>query len=161
MVKNPSANAGDVGLIPGSGRSPGERPGFEPWVKKITWRRKRQPTPIFLLGKSHGQRSLADYSPWGHKRVRQDSATEQQPAGWCLTGFVVVFLSLSHVQLFCNPMDYSSLLSPWNFSGKNTGMGCHFLLQGIFLTQGSNPCLLNWQADSLSLSNQEAQLALC
>ena len=32
---------------------------------------------------------------------------EQQPAGWCLTGFVVVFLSLSHVQLFCNPMDCS------------------------------------------------------
>ena len=59
-----------------------------------------------------------------------------------------------YVWLFCNPMDYSSPLSPWNFSGKNTGMGCHFLLQGIFLTQGSNPCLLNWQADSLSLSNQ-------
>ena len=39
-------------------------------------------------------------------------------------------------------------LSPWNFPGKNTGMGCYFLLQGIFLTQRSNPCLL--QADSLS-----------
>ena len=36
---------------------------------------------------------------------------------------------------------------------KNTGVGCHFLLQGIFLTQGSNLCLLNWQADSLSLSH--------
>ena len=39
---------------------------------------------------------------------------------------------------------------------KNTGMGCHFLLHGIFLTQGSNPCLLrlpNWQADSLPLSH--------
>ena len=38
------------------------------------------------------------------------------------------------------------------FSGKNTGVGCHFLLQGIFPTQGSNPrlpCLLHWQADSL------------
>ena len=31
---------------------------------------------------------------------------------------------------------------PWNFPGKNTGMGCHFLLQGIFLTQGLNPGLL-------------------
>ena len=43
---------------------------------------------------------------------------------------------------------------PWNFPGKNTGMGCHFLLQIIFLTQGSNPCLLHllhWQADSLPL----------
>ena len=44
------------------------------------------------------------------------------------------------------------LLSPWDFPGKNTGVGCHFPLQGIFLTQGLNPCLLHWQADSLPLS---------
>ena len=46
------------------------------------------------------------------------------------------------------------LLSPWNFPGKNTGLGCHFLLQEIFPTQGSNPhllCLLHWQMDSLPL----------
>ena len=36
----------------------------------------------------------------------------------------------------------SRLLCPWNFRGKNTGVGCHFLLQGIFPTQGLNPCLL-------------------
>ena len=40
---------------------------FHLWVGKIPWRRKWQPTPIFLLRKSHGQRSLAGYSPWGHK----------------------------------------------------------------------------------------------
>ena len=40
---------------------------FNPWVKKIPWRRKWQPTPIFLPEKSHGQRSLVGYSPWGHK----------------------------------------------------------------------------------------------
>ena len=45
-------------------------------------------------------------------------------------------------------------LCPWNFPGKNTGVSCHFLLQGIFPTQGSNLCLLRWQADSLSLSHQ-------
>ena len=43
------------------------RPGFDPWVRKIPWRRKWQPTPVFLPGKSHGQRSLAGYSPWGCK----------------------------------------------------------------------------------------------
>ena len=43
------------------------RPGFDPWVRKILWRRKWQPTPVFLPGKSHGQRSLADYSSWGCK----------------------------------------------------------------------------------------------
>ena len=45
-------------------------------------------------------------------------------------------------------------LCPWGFPGKNTGVGCHFLLQGIFPAQGSNPCLLRWQADSLPLSHQ-------
>ena len=43
------------------------------------------------------------------------------------------------------------LLSLWDFPGKNTGAGCHFLLQGIFQTQGSIPCLLHWQAGSLPL----------
>ena len=47
------------------------RRGFYPWVGKIPWRRKWQPTPVFLPGKSHGQRGLVGYSPWGH-RVTHD-----------------------------------------------------------------------------------------
>ena len=43
------------------------RPGFDPGVRKISWRRKWQPTPVFLPGKSHGQRSLVGYSLWGCK----------------------------------------------------------------------------------------------
>ena len=50
------------------------RPGFHPWVGKIPWRRAWQPTPVFLPGESHGQRSLAGYSPWGRK---ESDATEQ------------------------------------------------------------------------------------
>ena len=52
--KEPTSNAGDVtgsDLIPGVG--------------KIPWRRAWQPTPVFLSGESHGQRSLMGYSPWG------------------------------------------------------------------------------------------------
>ena len=45
---------------------------FNPWVRKIPWRRKRQPTPGFLPGKPHGQRGLADYRPWGRERVGHD-----------------------------------------------------------------------------------------
>ena len=41
--------------------------GFDTWVRKIPWRRKWQPTPVFLPGESHGQRSLVGYSPWGDK----------------------------------------------------------------------------------------------
>ena len=40
---------------------------FDPWVGKIPWSREWQPTPVFLPGTSHGQRSLVGYSPWGHK----------------------------------------------------------------------------------------------
>ena len=45
---------------------------LNPWVGKIPWNRKWQPAPVFLPGKSHGQRNLAGYSPWGHKRVGYD-----------------------------------------------------------------------------------------
>ena len=43
------------------------RPGFDPWVGKIPWRRQWHPTPVLLPGKSHRWRSLVGYSPWGHK----------------------------------------------------------------------------------------------
>ena len=45
----------------------GDRCQFDPWVGKSPWRSKWQPTPVFLPGKSHGQRSLAGRSPWSHK----------------------------------------------------------------------------------------------
>ena len=45
---------------------------FDPWVGKIPWSRKQQPTPVFLPGKFHGERSLVGYSTWGHKRVRHN-----------------------------------------------------------------------------------------
>ena len=44
-----------------------KRCGFDPWVRKMPWSRKWQPTPVFLPGIFHGQRSLGIYSPWGHK----------------------------------------------------------------------------------------------
>ena len=60
VVKNPSANTGDLGSIPGSGRFPGEG----------------NSNPA---GKSHGQRSLVGYGPWGCKRLRPDLATKTPP----------------------------------------------------------------------------------
>ena len=57
----------------------------------------------------------------------------------------------------CNYMDCSPtrLLCPWDSLGNNTGVGCHFLFQGIFPTQGLNPhhlCFLNWHTGSLPLA---------
>ena len=48
------------------------RPQFDPWVGKILWRRKWQPSPVFLSGEFHGQKRLAGYSPWGSQGVRHD-----------------------------------------------------------------------------------------
>ena len=56
------------------------------------------------------------------------------------------------------------LLCPWNSPGKNPGVGCHALLQEVFPTQESNPCLLGvvrWQAGSLPLITGEAHHLLC
>ena len=48
-------------------RLPTMRPSFDPWVGKILWRRKWQPTPVLLPGKSYGWRSMVGYSPWGRR----------------------------------------------------------------------------------------------
>ena len=66
----------------------------------------------------------------------------------------MVSLSVVPESLQPHGLQLISLLCPWNSPSKNTGVGCHFIPQGIFLTQGSNPCLLHWQADSLPLSHQ-------
>ena len=67
MVKNTACSAGDtedVGSLTGDG-----------WVGKAPWRRAWRPTPVFLSGKSDGQRSLAGYNPWGHKELDTTEAT--------------------------------------------------------------------------------------
>ena len=61
-----------------------ERLGFDLWVRKIPWRRKWQPTPVFLLGKSHGWTNLAGYSPWGSK---ESDTTEDFTSLWNLEGW--------------------------------------------------------------------------
>ena len=56
------------------------RPKFDPWVRKIPWRREQQPTAVFWPGESHRQRSLAGYSPWDHKDSEQ--LTLQHSVHW-------------------------------------------------------------------------------
>ena len=74
----------------------------------------------------------------------------------CLSAFKHMSM-LSSDWLFAAPWT-ARLLSPWIFPGRNTRVGCHSLLQGIFPSQGLNPCrlcLLSWQADSLPLASPE------
>ena len=68
---------------------------------------------------------------------------------------------LSRARLFATPwiVACTKLLCPWDFQGKSTGVGCHFLLQGIFPTQGSNPGLSHCRQMLYCLSHQGSQIA--
>ena len=122
------------------------RLGFNPWVGKIPWRRTWLSTPVFLPGESHGQRSLAGYSPWGC-RVRYDWATDMHAysAFWTLRGVVplilfylvcplVSFIFLRCLETSCNTSsltEITSVLTRWirtPQTGKlahGGGVGCH------------------------------------
>ena len=123
----------------------------DPQVREIHWSRNWQPTPVFLPAKFHGQRSLKSHSPGS---LKESDMTKQA-------------LRKKFVDVICQVMS-NSFMTPctvahqaplsMEFSSKNTREGCHFLLQGIFLTQGLNPCVLHWQVNSLPLSHLETQI---
>ena len=57
--------------------------GFHPWVTKMPWRRKWQPTPVFLPRKSHGQRSLVGYCPWSRKESDTTEGLSKHATSTC------------------------------------------------------------------------------
>ena len=79
------------------------RPGFDPWVGKILWRRKWQPTPVLLPGKSHGRRNVVGYSPWGRK---ESDMTER----------LHFHFHMSIISKFKNPKRVIYLLILWSFT---------------------------------------------
>ena len=76
-----------------------KRCSFDPWVRKIPWSRKWQPTPLFLLAKFHEQRSLVGYSPWGHKESDTAEHTHTHTHIQPLEVSSVVSLYLGHLVL--------------------------------------------------------------
>ena len=74
MVKNLPANAEDMGL-------------------EIPWRRKWQPTPVFLPGKSHEQRNLVGYSPRGHKRSNMNERLSTYTSGIHGQTYILIYIS--------------------------------------------------------------------
>ena len=141
MVKNLPASAGDVGLISGSERSPGKGNG--------------SPLQCSCL-----ENPMVVYSPWDHKESdrteRAHTHTHTRARArvyvrahvcvrvWMCTRTCPHMLSSSVVSDSLQPhgLQPARLLCSWDFPGKNTGVGCHALLQGLFLTQELNPCLL-------------------
>ena len=85
MVKNLPANAGD------------KRCGFDPWVGNMPWRRAWQPTPVFLPGESHGQRSLAGYSPRGHIELDTPEHLNMHTPNKGMINFSLSFHGLSQI----------------------------------------------------------------
>ena len=82
MVKNPLANKGGL-------RDKDSIPGFG----KIPWRKSWQPTPVFLPGESHGQRSMVGYSPWSYKESDTTEATCTNKGAWLFLGVLRSFSS--------------------------------------------------------------------
>ena len=108
------------------------------------WRRKWQPTPVFLPGESQGRKAwwAAIYgvaqSQTRLKRCSSSSSSNLHIHHECLHVCTVVSDSL-----WPHGLKPARFLCPWDFPGKNIRGGCHFLIQGVFLTQGENLCLLH------------------
>ena len=118
------------------------------------------------LGGNEGLGSLPRCSPWGH-RVRRDLATEQQQyihmcwkknKNWLKSWMKVKSESVSRsgmsISLQPHELQSARLLCPWDSPDKNTGVGCHSLLQGIFPTRGSTLSLLHCRQILYCLSPQ-------
>ena len=97
------------------------RPGFHPWVGKTPWRRKWQPTPVLLLGESHGQRSLEGYSPWS---CQESDGTEHT----CLSGHRGEALRRARrLQRICCCFSSSSFLLSLSSESSSRKARCYFL----------------------------------
>ena len=143
------------------------------------WRRKWQPTPVFLPGESQGRRSLVGCRLWGRTESDTTEATQQQQQQqvFLFLGFffglqlfynvllvsavqqsesaIVKVKQLSPVRLFATPWTVAYQVPPsMGVSRQEYWSGLPFLLQEIFPTQGLNPRLLHWQVDSLPQSPQ-------
>ena len=70
-----------------------KRLGFNPWVRKIPWRRAEQPIPVFLPGESHGQKSLMGYGPQGQKESNTTEATQHTDPFWSILDHVLLLFS--------------------------------------------------------------------
>ena len=102
-------------------------------VRKVSWRRKWQPTPVFFPGKSHGQRSLAGYSPWGHKGSDMtEQLSNKEPHA------VMSKVLPTHGQ----PLNLSCNLARWSQVSDSTLAACPHHLRNLSGGRGKR-CLVS------------------
>ena len=122
------------------------RHGFNPWVRKILWRRKWQPTPVFLAGKSHGQKSLVGYSSWGRKRAGHSLVAKHHHPSLCghlgsLIGFLFPLFH-HHPQVMSDHPGLPSARILWGQCSQNSSSHLMFPLSSFPSTDAhSAPCL--------------------
>ena len=85
---------------------------FNPWVRKILWRRAWQPTPVFLPGESHGQRSLAEFSPYSCHESDTTKVTSHAHTQWTIRRESVVTFYLAFRAFQARPVRLHFSLSP-------------------------------------------------
>ena len=125
------------------------------WVTSLSlftfmhWRRKWQPTPVFLPGESQGRGAWwAAISGVAKSRTRLKRLSSSSSSHSAVSDFLTPW------KVACQ-----SPLS-WDYPSKNTSVGYHFLLQGIFLTQGRNLCLMHCRQILYPLSHQGSPLPI-
>ena len=121
-------------------------PRFDPWVRKISWRREWQPTPVFLPGGFHGQRSLVGYSPWGCTRVghyftisAQHTQTHTHTISICLATHTLIAImkgtcavqTAVHMEGGHHPP--LNPVTPYRLGGSLASVGVNCLLHRCFL----------------------------
>ena len=112
-----------------------KRCGVNPWVRKIPWRRNQQPSPVFLPGKSYGQRSLVGYSPWGRKLSPSPATCRGPGPAIEVTGSHCCLPEVSHVsplppQCMSGMMPDPAFSFPWS-------PGPLFRLWALFVGHGA------------------------
>ena len=131
------------------------RCGLDPWVEKISWRRKWQPTPVFLPRKSHGQRILTVYTPWGHESDmtewlsihihKEEVRTYNEGVESCWNFNMVtnkfLFVKVTFIDLNEKRMGILQVSRSRLFQAKNSDWKCP---KGCMPDMARRPMWLNW-----------------
>ena len=125
-----------------------KRCGFDPWVGKISWRRAWQPSPVFLPGEFHGQRSLVGYGPQGHKELDMAEATQHTQ----LINDVIV----SGEQRGTQPYIYMYPFSPKLPSQPL----CHITLNRVHVLYSKSLLAIHFDNNNLYMSIPNIQVSL-
>ena len=131
------------------------RHGFNTWFGKLPWRRKCLPTPVFLSGKFHGQRSLVAYNPWGHKESDTTVAKQNFVKNITVLKSVILCCENNHITLWTSVSRRTHVLVSYYSSNKFSSLKEYLFISSQLHTSVG----MTWQSSLLRVSsnwNQDA-----